>query len=124
MEWILYLENNLSALAALLKFLLEALSILCIFLGLVSTVRAALIRHFRFQDSRFVTLRLRFGSWLALALEFQLGADIISTTIAPSFDALGKLGAIALIRTFLNFYLNKELEAEAKIQATLQDSKF
>ena len=122
MEWIQSIESSLSGVAGLLKVVLEALSILCIFLGLVATIRAAIVRHFRFQDSRFVTLRLHFGSWLALALEFQIGADIISTTIAPSFDALGKLGAIALIRTFLNFYLNKELEAEAKIQATLQES--
>lgn len=38
-----------------------------------------------------------------------MGADVLATTVAPTFEALGKLGAIAIIRTFLNYFLNKEL---------------
>lgn len=123
MNIIQVMETNLAGVAGLLKVILEALSILCILLGLLATARLAVVRSFVLQDTRFVLLRLSFGSWLALALEFQLGADIIATTIAPSFEALGKLGAIALIRTFLNFFLNKELEAEAKLQATITEAK-
>lgn len=122
MELIAHLESSIAGIAGLLKVALEALSILCILMGLLSTIRSAIVQSFRLQDNRFVMLRLLFGSWLALALEFQLGADIISTTIAPSFEALGKLGAITLIRTFLNFFLNKELEAEAKQQAALSEA--
>ncbi len=44
-----------------------------------------------------------------LALEFQLGADILSTTLSSTFDSLGKLGIVALIRTFLNYFLTQEL---------------
>ncbi|MGK7907852.1 MAG: DUF1622 domain-containing protein [Synechococcus sp.] len=121
MEWITYLESSLSGVAELLKVFLEALALLCIFLGLVSTTQLALVQSLRLQDYRFLILRLRFGSWLALALEFQLGADIIATTIAPSFEAIGKLGAIALIRTCLNYFLNKELETEAKLQRNIQE---
>ncbi len=117
------LETQLAGIAGLLKVILEALSILCILLGLVSTARLAIVQSFVLQDNRFVLLRLSFGSWLALALEFQLGADIIATTIAPSFEALGKLGAIALIRTFLNYFLNLELEAEAELQASITESR-
>ena len=91
-------------------------------LGFVTTKRLALRLAFRFQDYRFVLLRLRFGSWLSLALECQLGADILATTIAPSWEALGQLGAIALIRTFLNYFLNQELEAEAKLKATMKET--
>ncbi len=47
--------------------------------------------------------------YLALALELQLGADILSTAVAPSWDQIGKLGAIAAIRTVLNFFLMREL---------------
>ena len=53
--------------------------------------------------------RLRFARYLAPGLELQLGADILSTAIAPSWDQIGKLGAIAVIRTFLNYFLKKEL---------------
>lgn len=53
---------------------------------------------------------LKFGVAIALALEFALAADIIRSTIAPSWDAIGKLAAIAAIRTLLNFFLVRDLE--------------
>ncbi len=56
--------------------------------------------------------RLTLARYLALALEFQLGADILSTAIAPSWDQIGKLGAIAVIRTGLNFFLMREMKQE------------
>ena len=123
MELIEHLESNLAVIVGLLKFILEATSALCVLLGFVTTARLAFSIFLRFQDYRFVILRLRFGSWLALALECQLGADILATTIAPSWEALGKLGALALIRTFLNYFLNKELEAEAKLQKAMKQTK-
>jgi uncharacterized membrane protein len=47
-----------------------------------------------------------------LALEFQLAADILSTAVAPTWEAIGKLAAIAVIRTVLNYFLTKEMEKE------------
>jgi len=60
----------------------------------------------------FFGVRLTLARYLALALEFQLGADILSTAIAPSWDQIGKLGAIAVIRTALNYFLVREMEME------------
>jgi len=57
-------------------------------------------------------IRLILARYLALALEFQLGADIISTAVAPSWDQIGKLGAIAVIRTALNYFLSREMKEE------------
>lgn len=54
-------------------------------------------------------IRLQFGSYAAVSLELLLGADILSTAVAPSWDDIGKLGAIAIIRTGLNYFLEKEL---------------
>jgi uncharacterized membrane protein len=56
------------------------------------------------------SVRLSLARYLALALELQLGADILSTAVAPSWDQIGKLGAIAAIRTSLNFFLMRELQ--------------
>jgi len=53
----------------------------------------------------------RFGMWLLLGLEFELAADIIGSVISPSWQDIGELGAIAVIRTFLNYFLEKDLEA-------------
>lgn len=64
------------------------------------------------DDERKENLRLGLGRWLAVSLEFLLAADILLTAIAPSWDDIGKLGAIALIRTALNYFLQKETEAQ------------
>lgn len=66
------------------------------------------------HDSDFHDVRLRLARYLALALEFQLAADILSTAIAPSWEQIGKLAAIAVIRTGLNFFLMKEMEEEQR----------
>lgn len=54
-------------------------------------------------------IRLTLARFLALALEFELGADILSTAVAPTWDQIGKLGAIAVIRTALNYFLTREM---------------
>jgi uncharacterized membrane protein len=61
--------------------------------------------------------RLTLARFLALALEFQLAADILVTAVAPSWAQIGKLGAIAVIRTALNYFLAREIKEEE--QATL-----
>lgn len=74
-----------------------------------------LIQHFKDKQARdFNYIRLTLGKYLALALEFQVGADILSTAIAPSWEQIGKLAAIAAIRTLLNYFLTKELENERR----------
>jgi uncharacterized membrane protein len=52
----------------------------------------------------------RFGMWLLLGLEFELAADIIGSVISPTWQDIAELGAIAVIRTFLNYFLEKDLE--------------
>jgi uncharacterized membrane protein len=58
---------------------------------------------------RFREILVRYGRWLVAGLTFQLAADIIGTSIAPSGQGVGQLGAIAVIRTFLNFFLERDL---------------
>ena len=52
----------------------------------------------------------RFGMWLLLGLEFELAGDIIDSVISPTWQDVGMLGAIAVIRTFLNYFLERDLE--------------
>jgi len=52
---------------------------------------------------------LRYARWLVAGLTFQLAADIIETSITTSWEAIGRLAAIAVIRTFLNFFLERDL---------------
>ncbi len=61
-------------------------------------------------------LRLRLARWLAVALEFELAADILRTAIAPTWDEIGKLAAIATIRTLLNVFLEREIRQAARVE--------
>lgn len=57
---------------------------------------------------------LHFARWLLLGLEFTMGADIVRTAIAPTWDSIGQLAAIAVIRTFLSFFLERDLELASR----------
>lgn len=100
----------------LLVRLVEAAGALIIFVGAVlATVgfgRAVLARHE--SDQAFVRVRLGLGRYLTLGLEFQLASDVLSTAIAPTFSEIGKLAAIAALRTVLNYFLAREIEQERR----------
>jgi uncharacterized membrane protein len=60
----------------------------------------------------------RFGMWLLLGLEFELAADIIRSVISPSWADIGELAAIAVIRTFLNYFLEHDLDRAGRPEDT------
>ncbi|MBR8829830.1 MAG: hypothetical protein N5P05_001214 [Chroococcopsis gigantea SAG 12.99] len=125
MQWFEPLELSLRHLVTVSKFALETLSVLCVIVGTVKTLQVGW-RSLGFNSphtSTFNKMRFLFGRWLALALEFQLGADIIGTTVAPTWQDLTQLALIALIRTFLNYFLGKELESEQKLQREMQEER-
>ena len=96
-----------------LRLLIEATGALLVGLGfVVAAVR--LVLNYARHESAFTTVRLILARYLALALEFQLGADILSTAIAPTWQEIGKLAAIAVIRTGLNYFLSQEMKQEAR----------
>jgi uncharacterized membrane protein len=107
-------EEGVEAAVQWLKLGVELVGATIIFLGILTAgtllVKALLAR----RTADFTAIRLTLARYLALALEFQLGADILSTAIAPSWEQIGKLGAIAVIRTALNFFLFKEMQEERK----------
>ncbi|WP_319804518.1 DUF1622 domain-containing protein [Nocardioides malaquae] len=97
--------------------LVEAAGAVVIFVGalvaMVGFVRALPRR----DPDAFVPVRLTLGRFLALGLEFQLASDVLRTAIAPSFEALGKLAAVAAIRTALNYFLSREIQQEQRTMA-------
>lgn len=95
-----------------IRLSVETMGALVIALGVIIAIVAFVATAAR--TGHYNGVRLTLARYLAVALEFQLAADILSTAIAPSWDQIGKLGAIAVIRTALNFFLTKEMEAEAE----------
>jgi uncharacterized membrane protein len=65
---------------------------------------------------------LRYARWLVAGLTFQLAADIVGTAIAPTWDEIGRLGAIAVIRTFLNYFLERDIGQVRERQVARLDS--
>lgn len=105
-------EHLVQAAVEWLRLLVESLGALVIGVGIaVALVRLA--RHAAARGgSDFNAVRLVFARYLALALEFQLAADILSTAVAPTWDRIGKLAAIVVVRTALNYFLRLEMQAE------------
>jgi uncharacterized membrane protein len=95
-----------------LKLFIETIGALIIGLGVFIALYYFIRALIPPQVESYNKIRLILARYLALALEFQLGADILSTAIAPSWDQIGKLAAIAVIRTALNYFLTLEMKAE------------
>ena len=106
------MEELLRTIAASVALAVEAAAIAIVAFGAVeSAVRLLRImaRPGAPHGAR-KTIWRRFGVWLLLGLEFELAADIVRSVIAPSWQDIGALGAIAVIRTFLNYFLEKDLD--------------
>ncbi len=103
-------EATLEVIVGWLRLAIEATSVLIIGIGVVVTIWDGVRTRFETGRDIYQMTRVRLGHFLVLGLEFQLASDILTTAMAPSWEELGKLGAIAAIRTFLNFFLLREQE--------------
>jgi uncharacterized membrane protein len=95
-----------------LRLVVEAIGAAIVGLGAVSTAFRYALSLLGLRDYSNSQIRLYLGRYLALGLEFQIGADILSTAISPTFEEVQLLAAIVVIRTVLNYFLSKELERE------------
>lgn len=114
-------EGSVQQAVEWLRLAVEAIGALVIGAGILLAV-VAIARHlFSRNRSDFTAIRLEFARYLTLALELQLAADILSTSVAPTWDRIGKLAAIAVIRTALNFFLSREMREEQHMVAERTD---
>jgi uncharacterized membrane protein len=110
------LEELIKAFAEYVALGLEALSVLAVAAGGLEAAYRCLSPLLRGQltHGNRREAYLSMARWLLLGLEFMLAADIVRSTIAPDWTAIGQLAAIAAIRTFLNFFLERDFEALEK----------
>ena len=108
-------EDFLIEIVVLLKIGIEAIAVLILALAVFKALRELGIRKLKMQgEEKLTEIRIDLGVALALSLEFLLAADIAATAVSPTWDALGKLAVISAIRTFLNFFLEKEVKDLSK----------
>ncbi len=121
LELIYFLENILQEFALFLKVILEFIAILIVAISFVITLRKLIRRKQKRFQSAQQEIRLELGISLALSLEFLLAADIVSTAVSPSWDAIARLAAVTGIRTFLNFFLQREVRELQQTNQITQD---
>jgi uncharacterized membrane protein len=108
-EWTTYLAGGIEAAAALLvafaalEALLQAIPLLIPRADPINEEKEA--------------VRLRLGHWLTVAIEFELAADILRTAMAPTWNIIGQLAAIVVLRTVLNYFLQQEIARTARRKA-------
>ncbi|MGH7573887.1 MAG: DUF1622 domain-containing protein [Longimicrobiales bacterium] len=112
------MEEALKGWADLVVMFLGAAAVLLIAIGAIEALWRTAAGGLRatLHTKKFVWVH--FARWLMLGLEFQLAADILTTAIEPSWDDVGKLAAIAGIRTFLGFFLERDMASAAKYEDT------
>src|SRR3974390_2628 len=120
------MEEWLHATAHFVALWIEANAIVIIAFGVIeavsATIRLALRRSLETgQERRRVWLD--FARWLVAGLTFQMAADIVNTSFEPTWDELGRLGPIAVIRTFLSFFLDREVNDTRALQRLRESEK-
>jgi uncharacterized membrane protein len=111
------MEDLFKLWTAYLALGVEASAGVIIGLGAMEATYKALVLFFGRRNSSEDAkedIRLQFGRWLSLGLEFELGADILRTAISPTWTEIGQLAAIVVLRTALNFFLQLEIDKAAE----------
>ena len=112
-EWLHLLSEPVIAIIDLMALFIIAVATLVAF---VHTI-VLMMKGSRSSGRDRRTVWLAYTRWLVAGLTFQLAADIVESSIAPSWEAIGMLGAIAVIRTFLNYFLERDVEDMRERQA-------
>jgi uncharacterized membrane protein len=107
------MSDWLPVIAAHLIQVIHAMALLVVAFGtaqaFVQSVRAMFER--KSSGHRFHHGYVQYARWLVAGLTFQLGADIIATAFSPSWEEIGHLAAISVIRTFVNYFLERDMAA-------------
>ena len=95
--------------------LIDAMALLVILVGTIEVAVKVVRAAFKpLGDQAFHLAWLRYARWLVAGLTLQLAADIIETSISTSWQTIGRVGAIAVIRTFLNYFLERDVEQQQR----------
>lgn len=115
------ISNDAGGLASLIAPILKPVASGLEFFGVgviligVAVATAGFVRDLTTDDRReaYDRYRANLGRGILLGLEILIGADIIATIISPlTWESVGLLGLIVLIRTFLSFSLEAEIDGQ------------
>jgi uncharacterized membrane protein len=106
-------DDQFKQIAETVALFIQAGAVLVVTFGALQALGfvAAAIWQREADSTRGRGIWLKFATWILLALEFALAADLVRTAVAPTWDDIGKLAVIATIRTMLNYFLAKDIAA-------------
>lgn len=111
------MESLIHEAAHYVALVIEAVAILVIAIGsiqaLIDVFRVSLVSDTSALQKRGVWME--YARWLVAGLSFQLVADVVNTSFAATWDEVGRLAAVAAIRTFLSYFLDREVESTRKL---------
>jgi uncharacterized membrane protein len=107
------LEGQFNLIASYVALVIECGAVFVVVFGALQAITSLLkaIATGQAGEIEGRLIWLRFATWILLALEFALAADILRTAVAPTWDDISKLAVIATIRTMLNYFLAKDISA-------------
>ena len=105
------LEDQFKEIAGFIALAIEAAAVLVVSYGSLQALAGVVGTAFSrtADEMRGRAIWLRYATWILLALEFALAADLVRTAVAPTWDDISKLAVIATIRTMLNYFLAKDI---------------
>jgi len=106
------MDDAVDQLANLVATVIEIVMVVVIIIGSVRAA-AAIVRQLAMREALAPAVRqiwLHYASWILLALEFALAADIIRTIVRPDWNEIGQLAAIATIRIALSYFLGRDID--------------
>jgi uncharacterized membrane protein len=113
------MKDGLTAISANMILIIHSMALLVVAFGtvqaFVQSVRAMFDR--RPSSHRFHHAYVTYARWLVAALTFQLAADIVATAFSPSWEEIQHLAAISAIRTFVNYFLERDMAAVEEREA-------
>ena len=113
------MKETLTIIAMNMVMIIHVMALLVVAFGTVQAFIRSL--HAMLQPSatgrHFHAAYIQYARWLVGGLTFQLAADIVESAFSPSWDEIGRLAAVAVIRTFVNFFLERDLAQVEKRQA-------
>ena len=113
------LESHFSEIASYIALVIEAGAVFVVAFGALQAilgVAGAILRRSA-DELMGREIWLKFATWILLALEFALAADIVRTAVAPTWEDITKLAVIASIRTMLNYFLAKDIAEFDRLRA-------
>jgi uncharacterized membrane protein len=113
------MKDSLALVSANMILVIHTMALVVVAFGTVQAFWQCLraMSDRRSDGHRFHQAYVTYARWLVAGLTFQLAADIVATAFSPGWEEIKHLAAISVIRTFVNYFLERDLAAVEQREA-------